>query len=293
MRLQQEFDRVFIRKFNLHQNIGRKLHGSVFEVFVRRLLSIFLSLNNDILRRDKCIQFETVRQRGIVSEHGYLDKYGDLRSAVTYANEISDPNFSKDSLGESYILYQEQLISLRELLKNGGIRKVFNFGVCYAYIDSVLAREFPDVEFWGIDLSPHVKAFNDCEFSHIENLKIFTGDMFKIFEKNDFSDCVLIHSRTLVLLPSSFIDKLYCFAYKSGFKYIYGFEQHGLSEETRSPFTFDLENRPSIYWRDRMYVHNYLGIANKCGFDILSADNFSTGHTSPDLKILRFLAIRR
>ena len=43
--------------------------------------------------------------------------------------------------------------------------------------------------------------------------------------------------------------------------------------------------------RDR-YIHNYPGLVEGAGFDVESADLFTTGHTAPDFKVLRFVAKR-
>lgn len=291
--LKQQFDPAFIRKFKNHQAIGKFLHGSTFGRVYSRFASTILSINDDIRRRKAFLEFEDVRKLGDVSKHGYTDRYGDLRAALNYASGIADPNFSKNSHGAAYVLYQEQIKSLRKFLNEHPVKQVFNFGICFAHVDSVLAKEFPAVKFTGIDLSKYNKAFNDCEFSDIDNLEVLTGDVFKVFDSQSFEQSVLFHSRTLVLLPSEFIAKLYGAALKAGFKWIYGFEPHGLNQETTTPYIFDSSERPSVYWRDKMYIHNYLGLAHRQGFEIVSADNFTTGHSSPDLRYLRFLAERK
>lgn len=289
MKIEQQFDPTFVKKFKRHQRIGKFLYGSKFQSLFARLASVARSIENDIKRRERSLKFEETRRSGNTSEHGYTDRYGDLKAALNYAIEVHSPGFSVSALGESYMLYQEQLNSMREILKQGDVKRVFNFGICYAHIDALLAQEFPDVKFIGIDLSEHNKAFNECEFGHISNLEIITGDVFATFEKLDFEGALLFHSRTLVLLPTDFIKKFYAAAHKAGFRWVFGFEQHGLSEETVTPYTFDLSDRPSVYWRDRMYIHNYLGLVEEAGFKVTSADNFSTNHTSSDYKVLRFV----
>ena len=234
-----------------------------------------------------------MRQSDDVSKHGYTDKYGDLKAAIHYASGIDDPSFSESSIGESFVLYREQINMMRAFIVKNRPKKVFNFGICFAHVDAILAAEFPEISFVGIDLSKYNKAFNDCEFAHISNLKILTGDVFEEFRHGEYEEGVLFHSRTLVLLPKEFIRKLYKAAYAAGFRGIVGFEQHGLSEERQEPYVFDLSDRPSIYWRGSMYIHNYLGLAKESGFTPTEAISLNTGHTSPDYRVLCFVADRQ
>ena len=290
MKIEQNFDPDFEKKFIRHQNIGKRLSKSMVRGFIERLAGIARSIDNDIKRRERLEKHLEIQKSTDSSEYGYTRPFGDLHAALNYATEIHEPGFSENSLGESYLLYQKQIESLREALSHGKIKRVFNFGICYAHVDAILAQEFPEIQFSGIDLSPHNKAFNDCEFGHIPNLEIITGDVFSNWQSDDFNGALLFHSRTLVLLPKIFIKKLYSAAKTAGFEWIMGFEQNGLSEETLSPFTFDLTDRPSVYWRDGMYLHNYLAIAEEAGFKVKTAENFKTNHTSPDYRVLTFLA---
>ena len=292
--IKQEFDACFVRKFNRHQNIGKMLyeHPKLNRI-IQRMAATLLSINNDLIRRKKFDDFLEVRHSEDPQLHGYTEDFGDLWAAMNYAQEIRQPNFGKGSLGESHSLYEEQKSTLTEFFKTNKPTKFFNFGVCYAYIDSILSKKFPNIQFTGIDLSEHNKSFNKIEFGEIENLSILSGDVFKEFSQNNYDGAALFHSRTLVLLPRSFIQNLLSAAYNAGFRWIVGFEQHGLSEETRKPYTFDLSEKPSVYWRDRMYIHNYLGLAHSAGFNICSAEQFKTGHSSPDYRFLKYIAERR
>ncbi|MCC7016140.1 MAG: hypothetical protein IT564_02920 [Rhodospirillales bacterium] len=227
-----------------------------------------------------------------MAQHGYTDKYGDLKAALTYATSVAASDFGENQPGESYVLYQEQVKTLSELIEHRSPKTVLNFGVCYAYVDSILAQRFRHVEFVGIDLSPHVVAFNSVEFSGIPNLKILAGDVLRHLANADYRGGVFFHSRTLTYLPRQFIERLYRTAHAAGFDYIVGFEQNGLSEETFAPYVFDLSDKDSVYWRHRLYIHNYPGIAKKSGFDVARADLIATRHTSPDLRVLRFVAER-
>ena len=293
MHIQQQFDPIFTKKFLRHQRVGKFLHGhSRLRRIINRIGRMFISIDEDVTRYDIKVKFDSTRKKGDVREHGYTDKYGDIGAALAYARGIAASDFGEGQLGESYVLYKEQIKTLSELIEKYSPSTMFNFGICYAYVDSILAKRFERVDFIGSDLSPYIAPFNAVEFSNIPNLKIIIGDIFPHFATTNYGRGVFFHSRTLTFLPKEFIERLYRAVYAAGFEYIVGFEQNGLNEETFRPYTFDLSDKESVYWRHRLYIHNYLGIAEKCGFHVRSADLFATGHTSPDLRVLRFIAER-
>lgn len=72
---------------------------------------------------------------------------------------------------ESGALYAKIIESLSAILAKSGVKRVLNFGVCYAHIDAELAKRFPDIEFHGVDRSPYTKLLNKYEFGGITNLR--------------------------------------------------------------------------------------------------------------------------
>jgi hypothetical protein len=293
MKVSQSFDDRFVRKFKLHQRIGLVLFKTPYlNSLLRKVSGMMLSALEDADRWRQRLDYSDVRKRGNANEHGYDKKYGDLVAALTYAKQVDQYEKGLHEHGEGKILYQQQLETMRRLIQSERPKRVLNFGVCFAYVDSILAKEFPDTEFVGIDLSAYNKAFNETAFPDVPNLKILAGDVFDELRDGEYRDCILFHSRTLVLLPSGFISELYAAAAAAGFKWVVGFEQNGLSEETLEPYVFDTTAKPSIVWRGGMYIHNYLGLVERAGFAVESADLFATGHASPDFKVLRFVARR-
>ena len=176
------------------------------------------------------------------------------------------------------------------LRRDDNIKKVLNFGVCYPHIDAILAVEFPNVEFHGIDLSKACKAINDCIFGQIDNLHFHAGDVFDLLNVDGFRGDVFHHSRILLLLPQSFVEGLFKAARDAGFMYLVGFEQFGLSSETLEPYEFSDEDKESVYWRDRMLIHNYPGIAIKLGAEIIDAHILKTANRSPDYRVFCYIA---
>src|SRR4029450_9016104 len=81
---------------------------------------------------------------------GYKPDQVELIVAMGYQQEIEqglkDNSFSK-------LLYGRQQTILTELLRSNEVDKFVNFGVSYAFVDSVLAKQFPNVNFMGVDRS--------------------------------------------------------------------------------------------------------------------------------------------
>lgn len=182
MKLSQSFDARFVRRFKLHQRIGQVLFKTPrLNALLRKISGMMLSVLEDADRWRQRLEYSDVRERGNADEHGYDKKYGDLSAALSYALQIEEYDKGLHEQGEGKVLYQRQLETMRRLLESERPKRVLNFGVCFAYVDAILAREFPDTEFVGIDLSVYNKAFNEAAFSDVPNLKILAGEYSKSF----------------------------------------------------------------------------------------------------------------
>ena len=54
---------------------------------------------------------------------------------------------------EAKDLYANLIERCATVIREQGISKIVNFGCSYAYVDSELAKRFPDVEFYALDRS--------------------------------------------------------------------------------------------------------------------------------------------
>lgn len=223
------------------------------------------------------------------SDFGYSGDVfvSELMTAHKYKKQI-DSGFSGP--GESRALYDHIISVSADLLKASGAKHYFNFGVCYAYTDSILAKEFPDVSFVGIERTPAGKIYNDQFFSDIGNLSIIFGDIFEHLSKTRYDGGVFFHSRTLLLLPVEFVRKLYAAVHAAGFKYILATEPYGLSRQTRMSYRFSYNPQDSVVYRDFMYIHNWPNILKDCGFCLQRIEALKTGHPHQDMRMLSFSA---
>lgn len=205
----------------------------------------------------------------------------------TYKSEVASSKFAKLRT-PSYRLYQEQESVLDEILSRPDASPFVNFGVSYAYIDAMMARRFPAVQFIGVDRSPYTKALNEVDFSDVTNLR---------FEASDIRDALatieggtFFHSRTMTLLQRDDVQQIYQTASDRGMRYIVGFEMLGLPRETLQPYEFSLSDRASVHYRHFMFIHNYPHLLDSCGFELERFYVISTNSPHQDQNILCFVA---
>jgi len=211
--------------------------------------------------------------------------FNELSVAHHYKKQI-DEGFNGPS--ESKALYEHIVKVSTDLIDRTDARYYFNFGISYAYTDSLLAKKFPDVNFFGIERTEAAQIYNQIQLGEITNLEIFSGDVFKLLQNRRFDGGIFFHSRTLLLLPEEFIRALYKAAHDAGFKYILATEQYGVSRQTGKAYQFSYEKQESVVYRHFMYIHNWPNILRECGFELNRIEAIKTSHPHEDYRILSF-----
>ncbi len=281
----------YLKEFS-QLGIGKLIHkmpivGKGLRFFGHRLV-VLGNLGEREAKRQKYLQMENdplPQQFG--SSYGYADEVVELVTAYDYHQQIKNGHFKNS---ESGLLYGHLVKMLSDVLSaDKGITTFLNFGVSYAHIDSLLAKSFPKVNFTGIDRSSFTKLYNEYAFPKLNNMEFIAGDIFELLKKRRFDNGVFFHTRTLCLLSQGFIEKLYKSVAEAGFKYIIGAEQTGMSRETFKPYEFSEETKPSVLFRDKMFIHNYPGILKSAGFSLTEIELLKTGHPDEDLRVLSFV----
>ena len=226
------------------------------------------------------------------SPYGYDSEMREIGVVLEYQAQLKKKDF-ETCMSESPVLYREVIKTISELFeKDSEIPSMLDFGVSYAYLNSALAKRFPNKKFVGADRSPFVKLYNEWVFSDVKNLSIYAGDIFNLLQTESFKKGILFHARTALCLPPSFLKKLYGQAFKAGIKYIVGFEQCGVSRQTDSFYQFTDTPKPSVLFRNFMYTHNYPYLLKEAGYDVQEINLFKTNHPHQDFRFLRFIAKR-
>lgn len=223
------------------------------------------------------------------SEFGDEAITGEFRSWDTYRRHIKRGG----SGGESRALYKHVIAKSQQLLSNGKIDIFFNLGVCYPYVDSELAKLYPNVDFIGFERTAVIPLLNNHYFAHQTNLHAEAGDLFEHLGKKKYNNSIFFHARTLTLLPKAFVERTYRCAHDAGFEFIFGNEQTGVSRCSKKSFNFSYEDAPSELYRKHMLTHNYPSILKSTGWDLIYADLLLTEHLDPDFRIFTFIARRK
>lgn len=219
------------------------------------------------------------------SGYGYDDDLMEVGVALKYKKEIS---VGFDPTSDSLYLYQLAIEKVSDFLsaEETTPATVVNFGVCYAYTDSILARKFPQTQFVGVDRSMLTKALNEAEFADLPNIKFVASDINALLKNQKFHNGCLLHMRTAIYLPKQFVGDLYKLAAGAGIKKVVCIEPIGLSRQTFKPYHFSDEDQPSVVLRGRLLIHNYTGLLREAGFEIQSAELIKMAHPHPDVKTL-------
>ena len=118
----------------------------------------------------------------------------EITAFLNYRNQLKDEARLTNS--ESRTLYEKQIDILSETFNlYPSIDTLINFGVCYAYLDSILARRFPEIQFQGVDRSPWTKALNEAEFHDLPNMHFFTKNIYDHLANHDYANGLFFHSR--------------------------------------------------------------------------------------------------
>ncbi len=229
---------------------------------------------------------------------GYAQEIQELIMVDRYFHELKDVNFdhSRLVLGP---FYEHVIQKISALLKmEPSITEVINFGVNFAYIDSVLAKRFPAVRFVGIDRSAITKAYNDHYLKltgrDAPNLEIVShNDILKFLEDRKLAGQLFLHIRTLIWMPEFFVDNLYRRLAQKECGFIFGVENIGISRQTGRPFEFTDSFQSSVYFRDRMALHNYPGLLTRHGFAVRESEIFKTNNPYADTHFVSVLAQRK
>lgn len=223
------------------------------------------------------------------SGYGYESEAEELRVAKMYKGDIASGQHRN---AETPGLLAEADTVLSNLLQGGSVRQVVNFGVSYAYLDSLLAKKFPDVRFLGVDRSRAVCEFNSDDFK-LSNLSFLACDINDwIARQSDLSSAVFFHMRTGILLSQNFLDHLYGKLTEKSVLAICGFEPVGVSRDTNTFISQSYEERPSVIFRDELYIHNYAGLCAKHGYKMRYLKYIKTAHIDRDVRMLSFVAQR-
>lgn len=278
----------WLKKFLIEQTLILRVINAGLDILKRNFSD--LAKDREILRKSSDRLSKVSSKAGLDShlfgsDFGYQNEDKDVDVWLLYRRYLKQ----KPDFGESPVVYQESINRCSDFLSDGS-DGVINFGVCYAYLDATLARNFPQKKFIGIERSSLVQALNRHEFDGISNLEFVTDDIFKFLESRELQNYVLLHSRILTFLSPDFVKNLYEKSRKVGIRKIVGVEPYGISRLSWRTPELSYEPRPSEAFRAGMFLHNYPNFLDSAGFKCTSAEMLKTSHNHPDYRLLCYSA---
>jgi len=197
----------------------------------------------------------------------------------------------QDQKTESGDVYEAIIPLVASLVEQKKLKHVLNYGVCYAHIDSELARRFPEVEFTAVGRSPLTKPYNE-QFFKLANLHFESSDIADLLPSRSWPDSVLLHTRTISSMLPAYVARFYRQLYESGLGHVVLAEPCGISWQTGKPYVFSAMMQPSVAMRNFMYIHNYPGLLMAAGYRIDHSRLIQTRHPDPNFRILIMAASR-
>lgn len=229
---------------------------------------------------------DVVEASGFASGYGYESAAAELDIARMYKGQIASGQYPA---AETPGVMAEAISILTDVITATSPRRVVNFGVSYAYVDSVLAGRFPDVQFTGIDRSAEVCDLNRADFA-LPNISFLASDINEwIDAQADLSDCVFFHVRTAILLPQTFLGRLYDKLAARKTLAICGVEPVGVSRQINSFPAQSVDLWPSVSFRDELYIHNYIGLLASRGYRARYLKYVKTAHVEKDVRMVSFV----
>jgi hypothetical protein len=258
-------------------NVGQKALGAVANILrSEKQTTALMNLQSDCPNR-------------FGSGFGYQSPSDEIEGFCHYRNEAMDLANAKS---ESPVLYSTLAKSISDLIATDPtVKNVLNFAVSYAHIDNLLATRHPDVAFTGVDRSLFIKVCNEQSFK-LPNLAFVAGDIFDMLASKAWDNSIAIHSRVLIFLPKTFVERYYEALATAGIKYVVGIEQCGISWHTGKPYRFSLDDQPSVAFRNQMFLHNYPALLKHAGFKLKEARIIDTAARDPNLKLIFFIGER-
>lgn len=164
------------------------------------------------------------------------------------------------------IIQTERLINL-----NKDIKKIISIGCSYAYYESNIAQKYNFIDVECFDRSEKVALHNKKEFP-FDNIKFYHGDILKFLAKQNNKLSIFNHMWTMTYLPKDQVEEIYFNLSKKNIKYIVLVEPVGESQEKDQMFKFNLNDIPSVNYRNNIFIHNYPGILNKYNYALESCE---------------------
>ena len=211
------------------------------------------------------------------AEHGKIGDTYSEENVGEYWNQLyyAFNFFNRFQHGWGNLAFMIENIIQQIINEYPDIRQVVDFGTFCANPLYKLSKNYPQVNFFGVDREQATKKFNDAAFSN-PNLKFIAGqiiDVLPTIKTNNQS--LLFHSRTATLIYPEQMKRIYKACATNGVKYIATYENFALSRTHLNYFDFNNMPAEAITYGSVMMIHNYPAYMQEAGYEIVSEKRFT------------------
>ncbi|MFN7023976.1 MAG: hypothetical protein ACK4QP_05555 [Pseudorhizobium sp.] len=184
---------------------------------------------------------------------------------------------------ESNIQWYVTPLIRKVLDSDASVRTILNIGVKIAYFDAILAQDYPDRQFVGVDFMRRVDEFNSRY--HQPNRKLLSGYAREMLEQDELRGDLVFFSSTAVIIRNEELRKNLQLIRRHG-KYVvfnepmYTFPgSRDIVDPNRVPVdhsyllaTPDIPpgyDAPPPENRSLVFVHNYAAMVEEAGFEVI------------------------
>lgn len=162
------------------------------------------------------------------------------------------------------------------LKSDAKLKSVLNIGCNYGYMDSIMAKQFPQVKFSGIDVNENIKEYNKDLI--LPNLEFISGYALEKLESNKLAADLVYFSSTATVIRNNELKKYFSILVNKS-KYVAISEPiwplpnkkiiapHEISVQKSLP-AFIQKNPLTSQFGYLCYVHNYKELLQNAGFKI-------------------------
>jgi len=181
-------------------------------------------------------------------------------------------------LNNTAFVFRAMNTRLRNVLTDGRLRHVVDFGVMCGRPIYDLACEHPTVQFDAWDRQHLIKSLNESAYS-APNLAFFDGEPLDFLRARvRRGETLLYHARTGTLLYPAFLSRFYEACCRVGVSDIVLFEPCSLSRDLLRFQDYEDMAELSIARRGPMLLHNYPRLLKEAGYDVLKIERLAYGH---------------
>lgn len=214
------------------------------------------------------------------------DSYSEEITIFAWHKYFDNIGVENTRLNRIHAIYFDAVSSI--LMRDNMIKNVVDFGALCGVTLHKMAKEYPEVCFYGVDRYESIKKLNESNFSG-QNIEYVSEDIKQLLCRIS-DNSLFISMRTMMFLYHHAVDDILEECRKNGIKYVLLLEGVGFSQEVGGFYQFSYEEKKPVIYRGGLIIHNYIGLLARHGYRISDARMIWYNEKTRDMRILKILA---